>query len=242
VPVFIFCCFCVSEKLHRKYSQNWTKQKPKFLFTWHEDRVQRRDGGEPGGGHIMGWRGLPLATPAYGVGPLAPSDIALSSINSLHCKKPKGIYIFLRNILQAAAVVDPRSGGSRSSSRHPAREGNHHRRPSSSPCPPLEWCVSSPPLDYGSIAVARWLFSPLCASCLDLVSCLSWSRSSLCNCTCCVCWDPMNIEYYVKLIVDSLSLSYLWSCMLSVASRYLGQVDVSDSKREYLCSIVGSCL
>jgi hypothetical protein len=31
-------------------------------------------------------------------------------------------------------------------------------------------------LDYGSIAVARWLSSPPCASCLDLVSCLSWSR------------------------------------------------------------------
>jgi hypothetical protein len=28
-------------------------------------------------------------------------------------------------------------------------------------------------LDYGSIAVARWLSSPPCASCLDLVSCLS---------------------------------------------------------------------
>jgi hypothetical protein len=32
--------------------------------------------------------------------------------------------------------------------------------------------VSSPPLDHGSIAVARWLSSPICASCLDLVSCL----------------------------------------------------------------------
>jgi hypothetical protein len=30
--------------------------------------------------------------------------------------------------------------------------------------------------------------------------------------------------------------------MLSVASRYLGRVDANDSKREYLCSIVGSCL
>jgi hypothetical protein len=30
--------------------------------------------------------------------------------------------------------------------------------------------------------------------------------------------------------------------MLSVASRYLGRVDASDSKKEYLCSIVGSCL
>jgi hypothetical protein len=24
----IFCCFCGSEKLHKKYSRNWTKQKP----------------------------------------------------------------------------------------------------------------------------------------------------------------------------------------------------------------------
>src|SRR3954466_11429470 len=30
--------------------------------------------------------------------------------------------------------------------------------------------------------------------------------------------------------------------MLSVPSGYLGQVVASDSKREYLCSIVGSCL
>jgi hypothetical protein len=132
--------------------------------------------------------------------------------------------------------------GSRSSFRHPAREGNHHRRPSSSPCLPPEWCVSSPPLDHGSIAVARWPSSPPCASCLDLVSCLSWSRLSLCNSTCCVCWDPMNIEYYVKVIVDLSCLCYLWSCMLSVVSRYFGQVDAIDFKRRYLCSIVGSCL
>jgi hypothetical protein len=46
------------------------------------------------------------------------------------------------------------------------------------------------------------LSSPPCASCVDLVSYLSWSWSSLRNFTCCVCWDPMNIEYYVKLIVD----------------------------------------
>jgi hypothetical protein len=26
-----FCCFCVLEKLHRKYSQNWMKQKPNLL-------------------------------------------------------------------------------------------------------------------------------------------------------------------------------------------------------------------
>jgi hypothetical protein len=58
-PVFSY--FCVSEKLHRKYSQNWTKQKPKFLFFPIRDRVQSRDGGEPGASHTTGWRGQPLA-------------------------------------------------------------------------------------------------------------------------------------------------------------------------------------
>jgi hypothetical protein len=57
----IFCCFCVSEKPHRKYSRNWTKQKPKFLFFPTRDEVQSRDGGEPGASHTMGWRGQALA-------------------------------------------------------------------------------------------------------------------------------------------------------------------------------------
>jgi hypothetical protein len=97
-------------------------------------------------------------------------------------------------------------------------------------------------LDYGSIAVARWLSSPICVSMFRSCELPTWSRSDLCNSTCCVCWDPMNIEYYVKLIIDLSCLCYLWSCMLSVASRYFGQVDACNSKREYLCSIVGSCL
>jgi hypothetical protein len=54
----VFWCFCVSEKLHRKYSQNWTKQKPKFLFFPTRDGVQSRDGGEPGASHTIRWRGL----------------------------------------------------------------------------------------------------------------------------------------------------------------------------------------
>jgi hypothetical protein len=53
----IFCCFCVSEKLHRKYSRNWTKQKPNLLFFQTRDEVRRWDGGEPGAGHTLGWHG-----------------------------------------------------------------------------------------------------------------------------------------------------------------------------------------
>ena len=73
---------------------------------------------------------------------------------------------------------------------------------STSPCLPPVWCVSSSSLDYGSIAVARWLYSPLVPSCLDPVSFLSWSRSSYCNATYCVCKDPMNNDVMIKLFIN----------------------------------------
>jgi hypothetical protein len=75
--------------------------------------------------------------------PGPPPDIALPPINSLRRENPKEMNTFSENILQAAAVVVPRLEGSRSSSRFPTGEGNHHRRPSSSPCQPPEWCMSS---------------------------------------------------------------------------------------------------
>jgi hypothetical protein len=142
----VFCCFCVSEKLHRKYSQNWTKQKPKFLFFLTRDGVQSRDRGGLADRRTIGWCGLPLARAHQVVWPPGPPpDAALPPIYSPRWENPKHSINFPRNILQAATVVDARSGGSRSSSRHPAEEGNHHRRPSSSPCLPPEWCVSSLP-------------------------------------------------------------------------------------------------
>jgi hypothetical protein len=78
-----------------------------------------------------------------------PYDTALPPIYSSRWENLRGPVNFPRNILQAAAVADARSRGSRSSSRHPAGEGNHHRRPSSSPCLPPEWCVSSLPWTMG---------------------------------------------------------------------------------------------
>jgi hypothetical protein len=85
----------------------------------------------------------PRLRQAMGWAPGPPPDIALPPIYSPRRENTKGPNSFPENILQAAAIVDARSGGSRSSSRHPAEEGNHHRRPSSSPCLPPEWCVSS---------------------------------------------------------------------------------------------------
>jgi hypothetical protein len=62
----ILWSFYVSEKLHRKYSQNWTKQKLKSLITWHKDVVQRRAGDEPGADHTWWWRGTPLGRATRG--------------------------------------------------------------------------------------------------------------------------------------------------------------------------------
>jgi hypothetical protein len=53
----IFCYFCVLEKLHRKYSRKWMKQKLKFLFLPKCDGVQSRDGGVQEGSRTMPWRG-----------------------------------------------------------------------------------------------------------------------------------------------------------------------------------------
>jgi hypothetical protein len=80
-------------------------------------------------------------------GPLP--DAALPPIYSPRRENLKGPINFPRNLLQAAAVIDARLGGSRSSSQHLAGEGNHRRRPSSSPWSPPEWCVSSLPWTMG---------------------------------------------------------------------------------------------
>jgi hypothetical protein len=54
----VFCYFCVSKNLHRKYSQNWTKQKPKFLFSRSVTESKAETGGGLGPAHTMGCRGL----------------------------------------------------------------------------------------------------------------------------------------------------------------------------------------
>jgi hypothetical protein len=70
--------------------------------------------------------------------PGPPPDATLPPIYPPRREKPKDPINFPRNLLQAAIIVDMRSGGSRSSSRHPAGEGNPCRRPSSLPWSPPE--------------------------------------------------------------------------------------------------------
>jgi hypothetical protein len=133
----VFSCFCVSEKLHRKYSRNWKKQKPNVPILNEASRRPKRGRRRARGcSHHQGawprpWPRRPMVRATWSTSNAAPSPI-----KTPRREKPKHPITFSRNTLRSATVVDPRSGGSRSSSRHPAGEGNHHWRSSSSPCLP----------------------------------------------------------------------------------------------------------
>jgi hypothetical protein len=111
--------------------------------------LKQRRRGARGRPHHTTARATPWPRRAMVWAPSPHLDAALSPIYSPRQENLKSPEQFPWNILQAAAIVDARSGGSRSSSRHPAGEGNHHRRPSSSPWSPPEWCVSSLPWTTG---------------------------------------------------------------------------------------------
>jgi hypothetical protein len=77
----IFCCFCVSEKLHRKYSRNWTKQKPNLLIFTEASRIpKRKQRGARGQAHHQGarpspWLCRPMVRPPWPTSNAAPSPI-----------------------------------------------------------------------------------------------------------------------------------------------------------------------
>jgi hypothetical protein len=128
----LFLCFRkVTQKIFSELDE--TKAKVPIYLTWRRSPKERRRRAERRPHHRVA-RPTPWPRRRVVWAPRLPSDIALPPINSLHRENPRGPNIFPQNILQAAAVVDPSLGGSRSSSQHPAGEGNHHRRPSSSPC------------------------------------------------------------------------------------------------------------
>jgi hypothetical protein len=86
----VFCYFCVSEKLQRKYSQNWMKQKPniqKFIEASRE--LKRRWDGARRWPHHQGARpalGLrpPMVSPTW-----STSDAAPLPIKTPRREKPK---------------------------------------------------------------------------------------------------------------------------------------------------------
>jgi hypothetical protein len=148
VPCFLlFLCFRkVTQEIFSELDE--TKAEPP-IFTKTSQRPNMRRRGARGQAHHRVERPSPwprhhMVRPG---GP--PPDAAISPIKSPRREKPKWRITFPRNILQAAAVIEARSGGSRSSSRHPAGEGNPYRRSSTPPWSPPEWCVSSLPWTTG---------------------------------------------------------------------------------------------
>jgi hypothetical protein len=91
----VFCYFCVSKKLHRKYSRNWTKQKPNLLlFNEASKRPKRRRRGATGRQHHRVAR--PASSPRLLVvrPPWSTSDTAPSPIKTPRREKPKHLINF----------------------------------------------------------------------------------------------------------------------------------------------------
>jgi hypothetical protein len=86
----VFYYFCVSEKLHRKYSQNWTKQKLNLLlFNEVSRRPKRRQRGATGRPHSRAARPAPGPHPLCVRPPWSTSDAAPSPIKTPQREKPK---------------------------------------------------------------------------------------------------------------------------------------------------------
>jgi hypothetical protein len=110
---------------------------------------RRGDGEGPQGGHTTRGRGLPLARAHLWRGPPGPP---LAPPLRLY-RPPDGKNLNTRSLFQKHIVIRhrrrPEIRGFKSSSGHPAGEGNRHRRSSSSSClPPARW-VSSLPCTMG---------------------------------------------------------------------------------------------
>jgi hypothetical protein len=86
----VFCYFCVSEMLHRKYSRNWTKQKPEVqIFNGASRTPKRRRSRARGWPHHQGVRPGPGPRPPMVWAPWSTSDTAPSPIKAPRWEKPK---------------------------------------------------------------------------------------------------------------------------------------------------------
>jgi hypothetical protein len=95
----VFYCFCVSEKLHRKYSWNWTKQKPNIQkFTEASREPKRSRSGAMRGPHNRAARPKARSCPLCVWPPRSTSDDAPSSIKTPDGKNLKTWSLFQKHI------------------------------------------------------------------------------------------------------------------------------------------------
>jgi hypothetical protein len=144
VPIPVFRCFCVSEKLHRKYSQNWTKRSSKFLFSPTQDGVQSRDGGGPGGGHTTWWHG---STPGHATTWCGPPWCPLISPLRLYKAsdaKTLNQSAFVHKKFRSTAAIEDEVRGTEVSVLAPCRDRELPTEPSPSTPPPSSYPLLSP--------------------------------------------------------------------------------------------------
>jgi hypothetical protein len=140
----VFCCFCVSEKLHRKYSRNWTKQRPKVLFFANEGRGpnESRRGAE-GQPHTRVARPLARAALWCG-GPGLPLTPPLRLYKAIRRKTLNRSVFFEKKSCSSAAATDE-FRGTEVSVLAPCRDGEVPPEPSPSmPSPPPPSPSTSP--------------------------------------------------------------------------------------------------
>jgi hypothetical protein len=119
----IFCYFVFQKSYTGNILRIGRNKSRSSYFSRYETESKAETEGARGRPHPpMAWATpWPCRGMVWAPGP--PPDIALLPIYSPRRENPKDPINFPENILQAAAVVDARSGGSKSSSRHPAGEG-----------------------------------------------------------------------------------------------------------------------
>jgi hypothetical protein len=86
----LFFAIFVFQKLHRKYSRNWTKQKPNIQkFTEASREPKRRQSGATGQPHSRAVRPRPWPCPLCVRPPQSTSDAAPSPMKTPQQEKPK---------------------------------------------------------------------------------------------------------------------------------------------------------
>ena len=113
MPVPVFCCFCISEKLFWKYSRNWTKRSPKSLFCCHVHGVRRRHEVGRGGSHTMWRRGLPPGRTTTWCGPLGRPPTSPFRLYIASDAKPLKESTFFEKEFRSSATIENPSSGDR---------------------------------------------------------------------------------------------------------------------------------
>jgi hypothetical protein len=141
----IFCCFCVSEKLHRKYSRNWTKRSLNLLFFPDARRrpKESRRGARDQPHHRVA---PPLARATTWCGGPRPPLTSPLRLFKASVAKTLNRSVFFPVKFRSVAAVEDQFRGTGVSVLPPYRDGEVPPKPSpSTPLPPLPSPSTSPP-------------------------------------------------------------------------------------------------